>query len=272
MKQFFIGWQYVLPQHLLSRLLGRLANCRCRWLKNRLIYYFITYFKVDLSYSAIEDYRQFATFNDFFTRSLKAGIRPVGEGVVSPVDGRLSALGQIEGNQIFQAKGHHYSLSALLGGDTDLAQQFSGGSFLTAYLAPRDYHWFHLPVSGRLLSVHYIPGRLFSVNPATVASVDGLFARNERVVFLFESEYGLFALIAVGAMVVGNIGMVGRGLINSPEQTAMLWDVASENRCFNKGDKLGYFQLGSTVIVLFQKDQVSWQGDLSELKVGQRIA
>ncbi len=275
MKQSSIKWQYVLPQRLLSRFLGSLANCRIAWFKNRLISYFIRYFKVDLQEAVTQDYRQFPDFNSFFTRPLQHDARPIGQGLVSPVDGIVSAVGTIAQEQIFQAKNHDYSLSALLA-NAPLVKHFINGDFLTAYLAPRDYHRIHMPLSGRLLSMRYLPGRLFSVNENTTAQVDGLFARNERVVCHFESEQGDFVLVAVGAMVVASIVMNWHGVVNGEKKPQLrYWDYRGQSIYFNKGDEIGHFKLGSTVILLFQAGRFIWHCDLtskSRLQMGQSVA
>lgn len=275
MKKLSIWWQYCLPQHFLSRLVGALANCRCRFIKSPLITLFIRYFQVNLSESVIEDYHQFANFNDFFTRKLKANARPIQTGIISPVDGSVSALGRIAQDQILQAKGHLYSVADLLGDDQTLANQFYNGLFLTAYLAPKDYHRIHIPLSARLLSMRYVPGHLFSVSEKTVTHVDGLFAKNERVIFTFESERGLFALVAVGALIVGSIVTVWHGVVNTRRQKITHWDYADKVIRFNKGEEIGYFKLGSTVILLFEQNQRDWCSRLqagSTLRVGQPIA
>lgn len=274
MKKSSIWWQYALPKQLLSRLAGALANCRYRFIKNPLIALFIRYFQVDLREAVIEDYHQFVTFNDFFTRKLKVNARPIKSGVVSPVDGSVSALGRIAQDQILQAKGHSYSAAALLGGDSVLAKKFINGSFLTAYLAPKDYHRIHMPLSARLLCMRYVPGCLFSVNEKTVTNLDNLFAKNERVISIFESERGLFALVAVGALIVGNIVTTWHGVINRCGQKITHWDYTDKVIHFNKGEEIGYFKLGSTVILLFQQNQLDWCSSLrvgSMLRVGQSI-
>mgnify|MGYP003124183137 FL=1 len=194
--------QYPLPQHALSRLTGKFAQCDNPWVKDTLIKAFIKRFKVDMSQALEPDPTAYATFNDFFTRALKADARPLGEGLLSPADGTLSQFGRLTtAGKLVQAKGHTFSVQTLLGGDKALADEFLNGSFATVYLSPSDYHRVHMPVTGTLREMIYVPGRLFSVNQATANYVPGLFARNERLVCIFDTEHGPMAMVLVGAMI-----------------------------------------------------------------------
>jgi len=212
-----------------------------------------------MAQAAEPDIAQYATFNDFFTRALKPGARPIADaGLVSPVDGAVSQCGAIDGDQIFQAKGHWYSTTALVGGDAALAAQFIDGSFATIYLSPKDYHRIHMPCSGRLRRMLHVPGDLFSVNPATARSVAGLFARNERVVCLFDGEHGPFVLVLVGATIVGSMATVWHGVVNPRRPgTVRDWDYSERNITLAKGDEMGRFLLGSTVVLLFPAGQAT---------------
>lgn len=280
-QRLFIFMQYILPHHTLSRLIGRLAECEAPWFKNRLIAWFIKRYHVDMSEALVEDPRAYRHFNDFFTRELKDGIRPIDDSekaVVSPADGAISQLGSIEHGRIFQAKGHSFSLQELLGGDNERAAPFMGGSFSTVYLSPKDYHRVHMPLTGILREMVYIPGRLFSVNQTTAENVPELFARNERVACIFDTEQGPMAVVLVGAMVVASIETVWAGLITPPLRALRSYDYSQTARqpiTLEKGAELGRFKLGSTAIVLFGPNHVTWSTELqaeSAVKVGQRLA
>ena len=280
-QRLFIFMQYILPHHTLSRLIGRLAECEAPWFKNRLIAWFIKRYQVDMSEALLEDPSAYRHFNDFFTRELKDGIRPIDDSekaVVSPADGAISQLGSIEHGRIFQAKGHSFSLQELLGGDNERAAPFMGGSFSTVYLSPKDYHRVHMPLTGILREMVYIPGRLFSVNQTTAENVPELFARNERVACIFDTEQGPMAVVLVGAMVVASIETVWAGLITPPLRALRSYDYSQAARqpiTLEKGAELGRFKLGSTAIVLFGPYHVTWSTELqadSAVKVGQRLA
>lgn len=279
MKQSSVGWQYIFPKRLLSHFAGRMANWRCARFKNWAIAAFCHRYGVSLSESEIERIDQFENFTDFFIRKLKPSARPIAQSpnaIIAPVDGVVSEIGNLKQQKILQAKGKYYSLQSLLGGDKALADLFCDGNFMTAYLAPKDYHRIHMPCDGRLMMMRYIPGKLFSVNEASVANIDKLFARNERVVCLFDSEQGPFLVIAVGAMVVGSITTVWHGIVNGGHRANMrTWDYQSQQIQLKKADELGYFQLGSTVIVLFPKHRITWDSAYhagATLKLGQCIA
>lgn len=273
--------QYPLPHHALSRIMLRLTRSQSRWWKNALIQWFHGHFKVDMSQAAESDPLAFASFNEFFTRSLRPDARPLpesGDAIISPVDGKISEIGKIHAQQIFQAKGHEYPLAALLGGDESRGRAFRDGSFATLYLSPRDYHRIHMPFSGQLRESVYVPGRLFSVAPCTVRSVPGLFARNERVIALFDTGIGPMAVILVGALFVGCIETVWEGVVTPPHGhwvRARRYGAAG-NRTVSlaRGEEMGRFNMGSTVILLFGPDAMDWQNGLdadSVLQMGQPI-
>ncbi|SDG57636.1 phosphatidylserine decarboxylase [Pseudomonas benzenivorans] len=281
MKQrLFILSQYLLPHHLLSRLIGYAAECRAGWFKNRLISWFIKQYRVDLSEAQVEDPSAFEHFNAFFTRALKDTARPLDEtpgAILSPADGAVSQLGPIEHGRVFQAKGHGFSVVELLGGDSQRANPFMGGDFATIYLSPKDYHRVHMPLAGTLREMVYVPGRLFSVNQTTAENVPELFARNERVVCLFDTERGPMAVVLVGAMIVASIETVWAGLVTPPKRalkTVRYDQAARAPITLDKGAELGRFKLGSTAIVLFGPGQVRWAEGLgagSQVQMGQRL-
>lgn len=280
-QRLFIFCQYVLPHHTLSRLLGRLAECQAPWFKNRLIAWFIKRYQVNMSEALREEPTAYQHFNDFFTRALKADARPLDQSahaVLSPADGAISQLGAIEHGRIFQAKGHSFSLLELLGGDAQHAAPFMGGSFATVYLSPKDYHRVHMPLTGTLREMIYIPGRLFSVNQTTAENVPELFARNERVACIFDTERGPMAIVLVGAMIVASIETVWAGMITPPLRQLRRFDYTDSSRqaiTLEKGAEMGRFKLGSTAILLFADNHVSWEQALSEgspVQMGQRIA
>lgn len=254
--RLFVLSQYVLPKQALTALAGKLANIRGGGMTTSFIQWFAGKYGVNMAEAANPDLAAYATFNDFFTRPLKAGARPMAQtALVSPVDGAVSQLGAIKHDQIFQAKGHSYSTRALVGGDADLASQFEDGSFATIYLSPKDYHRIHMPCDGRLMRMIYVPGDLFSVNPATARGVPGLFARNERVVCVFETATGPFVLTLVGATIVGSMATVWHGVVNPPRTRQVReWRYEDQNIVLKKGDEMGRFLLGSTVVLLFPKE------------------
>lgn len=253
--------QYPLPHHLISRLVGHLAECRTPWLKNLMIEQFIRLFNVDMSQAREPDPRTYDCFNAFFTRAMRDDARPIGEGLVSPTDGFLSQSGRIEHGTLIQAKGQAYSLTALLGGDNRRAAPFRQGSFATIYLSPRDYHRVHMPLSGTLREMTYVPGRLFSVNLATAAHVPGLFARNERLVCIFDTDHGPMAMVLVGAMIVAAIETVWAGQV-TPLSGQVQTTRFDEPITLAKGAEMGRFKLGSTVIMCFTKP-VDFRQDLA---------
>jgi phosphatidylserine decarboxylase len=276
-QKLFVALQYVLPQHLLSRAVGCLAETEIPAVKNFLIEKFIRQFRVNMNEAEQQDYKQYRNFNDFFTRALVDGARPVcADGIACPADGAISQLGTIEHGRIFQAKGQHYTTWELLGGDRDLARQFEGGSFATVYLSPRDYHRVHMPVAGKLLRSIYVPGELFSVNNTTAENVPRLFARNERLVAIFDTEFGEMALVLVGAMIVAGIETVWAGQVAPRRKTVEVTHYSEVPAAvsLDKGAEMGRFKLGSTAIVLFRKDSgIQWQAQSGEaVRMGQLLA
>lgn len=256
--------QYLVPQHLLSRLTGLLARCRWRWFKNWGIRRLIRVHHVNLSEAVSSHLEDYPCFNSFFTRKLQPALRPIANEpdlIACPVDGRISQIGLIHDTTLIQAKKFDYSLSSLLAGDEEWAEKFRGGVFATLYLAPGDYHRVHMPCDGHLRKTLYVPGRLFSVNPLTVSHVPRLFARNERLVCLFDSAAGPMAVILVGAMLVGQMQMVWS---ETPEKARTLSIHHPSGITLRKGEELGHFLMGSTVIVLFGKERVRWDTQLAE--------
>lgn len=275
---FEILRQYILPQHFLSRLAGLVSNCRKTWFKNWLITDFIRRYKVDMSCALEPDPHKYENFNDFFTRALKPSARPIAQeptAIVSPVDGCISQLGNISTGKILQAKGFNYDVEQLLGGSSQRAAPFSNGKFMTVYLAPKDYHRVHMPLAGQLQEMVYVPGRLFSVNPLTASHVPNLFARNERVVAIFETSAGPMAIILVGAMLVASVSTVWDGMIApSVNKEIHVKQYRSPVISLDRGAEMGHFQLGSTVIVLFGPKQMTWNENLSpeqSVMLGQMI-
>jgi phosphatidylserine decarboxylase len=267
MKILFILAQYLVPQHLLSRLVGKIADCEWPWLKNAFIDWFIKRYNVNMSEAADPEPRNYKNFNAFFTRALQAGARPIHDNenaVVLPADGSISQIGTIKNDRVFQAKGQDYSLLELIGGDQKLAAQFENGSFATVYLSPKDYHRVHMPLTGALKSMTYIPGDLFSVNETTANNVPNLFARNERAVCIFETEAGPMAVILVGAMIVAGIETVWAGQIAPLKRQVMTTEYLRDRRpiVLEKGEEMGRFKLGSTAIVLFGKEAIDWNEEL----------
>jgi phosphatidylserine decarboxylase len=266
-KQTFIILQKIAPQHLISRCVGFLAQCTLPLIKNQFITWFIAKYNVDMSIAKVQDPTQFPHFNAFFTRELKNGARPIDSNsdLVFPADGAISQLGDIDKENIFQAKGRQFSLSAILGGDQRLAKKFENGRYATIYLSPRDYHRVHMPITGKLLETIYIPGDLYSVNQTTAENIDELFARNERLVVIFETAVGPMAMILVGAMIVagietpwaGQICPTGKALQRNYYCPAQQQDIIIE-----KGLEMGRFKLGSTVVLLFAEDAIKWKDHL----------
>ena len=248
--------QYLLPKQALTTLAGRLADTEAGSLTTSVIRWFVQRYGVDLSEAVDSNPVSYRSFNEFFTRPLRAGARPLADAdFICPVDGAISQFGGIEQDQIFQAKGHQYSTTALVGGDGELASRFADGAFATLYLSPRDYHRIHMPVDGRLRRMIHVPGELFSVNPATARGVPGLFARNERVVCVFDAEFGSFVLTLVGATIVGSMATVWHGTVNPPRGGQIReWLYDDRQVLLKKGEEMGRFLLGSTVVMLFPRD------------------
>ncbi len=264
-EQLFSTLQYLIPQRALSRAAGWLAETRISWIKDPFTRWFVDRYQVDMSLAAESDPCAYACFNDFFTRALKPDVRPIdtdAASIVSPADGAISQLGDITNGRVFQAKGQDYSLVELLGGNEALAAPFMGGKFATVYLSPKDYHRVHMPFTGTLKTMVHVPGDLFSVNTATANQVPRLFARNERVVAIFDTELGPMAVVLVGAMIVASIETVWAGQV-----TPQLNDIVTTHYgqathvTLNKGDEMGRFKLGSTAIVVFGPNVMEWDAD-----------
>lgn len=273
--------QYLLPKQLLTQLAGKLAGAELGGLTTALIRRFIARYNVNMAEAANPDPASYKSFNEFFTRPLRDGVRlPANADFLCPVDGAISQFGTIERDQIFQAKGHSYSTTALLGGDRELAAPFENGSFATIYLSPRDYHRIHMPCDGRLSRMIHVPGALFSVNPTTARGVPGLFARNERVVCLFDTAAGPFALVLVGATIVGSMATTWHGVVNPPRPGVVReWRYDGENSVLlKKNDEMGRFLLGSTVVLLWPKNTLEFDPSWAPAKavrlgeaLGQRL-
>ncbi|WP_428614732.1 archaetidylserine decarboxylase [Pseudoalteromonas sp.] len=268
LDKFKIAMQYAMPKHFISRLVGKLAAAKAGGLTTALIKLFIKQYKIDMSEAKYPDPAHYKTFNEFFTRPLKEGIRPLAEEsdiIAHPVDGAISQLGDVVDGQIIQAKGHDYSLQALLGGKEEDTAPFLGGKFATIYLAPKDYHRIHMPVDGTLSKMIYVPGDLFSVNPLTAQNVPNLFARNERVVAIFETEIGPLAMVLVGATIVASIETIWAGTVTPPAgKDVFSWNYPTEGDnaiTLKKGEEMGRFKLGSTVILAWGANQAEFLSD-----------
>lgn len=269
--------QYLLPQHLLSRGVGWLANTRIGFIKRPLIRMFAKQYKVNMSEAQQPNLDSYANFNEFFTRPLNEDARPLaGSGLLSPADGAISQLGTINDDRVFQAKGHDFSLTELLGGNFERAQPFRDGSFATIYLSPRDYHRVHMPLSGKLTEMIYVPGKLFSVNSVTARNVPSLFARNERLVCIFATNHGPMAVVLVGAMIVAAIETPWAGQVaprNMRYVTSQSYQ--GDEVSLARGEEMGRFKLGSTAIVIMPKDTVAWSGNFKEgtpIQMGEQLA
>lgn len=270
-NQLKIISQYLLPKYLLTKLAGKLAEAKMGKFTTFLITQFIKKFNINMQEAKYSDPAHFATFNDFFTRELKDGLRPVVEGaenLSTPVDGCISQQGDIKEGRIFQAKGHDFSLRELLGGVDAIAAPFEDGIFSTIYLAPKDYHRIHMPITGKLDKMIFIPGDLFSVNPLTAQNVPNLFARNERAVAIFTTELGPMAMVLVGATIVGSIETVWAGTLKPQKNNEIqYWDYQDQNIVLEKGAEMGRFKLGSTIVALFPKDTIEFSEALSPMSV-----
>lgn len=257
--------QYVLPHHALSGLMSHLTHCTNPIWKNAFIKTVIRLYGVDMEEARHPDLEHYESFNAFFTRELKEDVRPIASGpraIACPADGVVSQAGCIEHGRIFQAKGHHYSTVELLGGDEQRASAFENGRFATIYLSPKDYHRLHMPLAGKLTQMVHVPGRLFSVNDTTVGAVPNLFARNERVVCIFETQAGPMALILVGAIFVSSVETVWHGVVTPPTiSQPRCWGYGADAPVLGKGEEMGRFNMGSTIIVLFGENSVDWQND-----------
>ncbi|MBT0963883.1 archaetidylserine decarboxylase [Denitromonas iodatirespirans] len=268
--------QYLLPKRALTALAGKLAGLRGGRLTTGVIRWFIGRYEVNMDEAAEPDPAAYPTFNDFFTRALREDARTLADAdFICPVDGAISQFGPIRGDQVFQAKGHHYTCTDLLGGDRQLAAHFEHGQFATLYLSPRDYHRIHMPCDGRLTEMIYVPGALFSVNPTTARGVPGLFARNERVVCVFASDAGPFVMVLVGATIVGSMATVWHGVVNPPRRAEITkWRYDDGAIMLRQGEEMGRFLLGSTVVMLFPKPMMAFHpawAPASSVRLGERM-
>lgn len=275
--RLFIFLQYLLPQHLLSRAAGCLADCTWTWVKNPFITWFVKRYQVDMRQAVEPDPTAYACFNDFFTRALTPDARPLDtepDSVLSPADGVISQLGAIEHGRIFQAKGQSYSVQELVGGNMEHAELFQGGQFATVYLSPRDYHRVHMPLGGTLREMIYVPGDLFSVNRITAENVPRLFSRNERVVCIFDTPAGPMGLVLVGAMIVASVETVWAGLVAPHRRQISTRNYNEVAPRLERGAEMGRFKLGSTVIVLFGPGKADWDNGLGAgdfVQMGQKL-
>ena len=279
--KFAVLLQYLWPKQAITSLAGKLAHLEGGNTTTAVIEWFIKRYNVNMAEAANPDTTSYKTFNAFFTRPLRADARPYAQvDFICPVDGAISQFGNIEKDQIFQAKGHRYSTTALVGGDGNLAAKFENGHFACLYLSPKDYHRIHMPCEGTLKGMTYVPGALFSVNPTTAQGVPGLFARNERVVCEFASEeHGNFVMVLVGATIVGSMATVWHeakdGIVNPPRtRNTRTWTYANKKITLKQGEEMGRFLLGSTVVMLFEKDTIKfnpdWQPEAT-IKLGEEM-
>ena len=269
--------QYLMPKQALTTLAGKFASAQLGSLTTSVIRRFVARYNVNMAEAANPDITSYASFNDFFTRGLKPNARPLAAAdLICPVDGAISQFGPIAKDQIFQAKGHSYSTTALVGGDASAAARFDNGHFATLYLSPRDYHRFHMPCAGELTRMVHVPGDLFSVNPTTARGVPGLFARNERVVCFFESAHGPFVLVLVGATIVGSMATVWHGQVNPPRTgTLRQWDYVKGQISLQQGEEMGRFLLGSTVVMLFPQGPLQFNpqwAPMRAIQLGESMA
>lgn len=269
--------QYLIPKQAITALAGKLASAKAGKLTTAVIRWFVKRYQVNMAEAAEPNIEAYESFNEFFTRPLKKGARRITKAdFICPVDGAISQFGDIKADQIFQAKGHQYSTLAMLAGDKALAANFQNGSFATLYLSPKDYHRIHMPCDGKLKSMTYVPGDLFSVNPTTAQGVPGLFARNERVICEFDSAQGTFVLILVGATIVGSMATVWHGVVNPPRVGRITtWTYENQSITFKQGEEMGRFLLGSTVVMLFPQDTVKFNSKWTPTKpiqLGEKMA
>lgn len=276
--RLFIALQHVLPQHFLSRMMWKLTRCEYKWLLKLTLPLFIRLFKVNMEEAKNSNWESYTSFNNFFTRQLKDDAREIcsdDKSIASPVDGAVSQVGKINHDLIFQAKGHAYSLTQLLGDREDLGEIFKDGKFNTLYLSPKDYHRIHMPLDGTLKEMIHVPGELYSVSPVTVENVPALFARNERVICLFDTPAGPMAMVLVGAIFVASIETVWHGEVTPPRGKEIRnWKYDEETISYAKGQEMGRFNMGSTVILLYANDKMNWENELKaedKVQLGQVI-
>lgn len=269
--------QYLIPKQAITALAGKLASAKAGKLTTAVIRWFVKRYQVNMAEAAEPNIEAYKSFNEFFTRPLKKGARRITKAdFICPVDGAISQFGDIKADQIFQAKGHQYSTLAMLAGDKALAASFQNGSFATLYLSPKDYHRIHMPCDGKLKSMTYVPGDLFSVNPTTAQGVPGLFARNERVICEFDSAHGTFVLILVGATIVGSMATVWHGVVNPPRVGRITtWTYENQSITFKQGEEMGRFLLGSTVVMLFPQNTLKFNSKwmpTKPIQLGEKMA
>lgn len=278
--RWFAALQYILPKRALSRLIYAVARSEVRWIRNAFLRIFLKVYRLNMAEAVESDPFAYRSFNEFFTRALRPGVRPIApepDAIVSPVDGTVSQCGEIEGDLLIQAKGRHYSLQELLAGDAEAVATYSGGRFACIYLAPYNYHRIHMPYGGTARDNTYVPGELFSVNAATARAVPRVFGRNERLICDFTTPLGRMAVILVGALFVGSIETVHCGEVNPPprRRKASTRLATGVGRHFAKGEELGRFNMGSTVILLFERNRIAWDSTLlseSTVQLGRPIA
>ena len=276
-SQLKVLTQYIIPKQAITALAGKLAQAEAGKLTTAVICWFVKRYQVNMAEADQSDITDYKSFNEFFTRPLRAGARPLAKAeFVCPVDGAISQFGDIKADQIFQAKGHQYSTLAMVAGDTKLAKQFENGHFTTLYLSPKDYHRIHMPCAATLKSMTYVPGDLFSVNPLTAQNVPGLFARNERVICEFDSIHGTFVLILVGATIVGSMATTWHGVVNPPRVGRVTtWTYEDQTIEFKQGEEMGRFLIGSTVVMLFPKDTLKFNSNwkpTKSIQLGEKMA
>ena len=269
--------QYFYPKRLLTAYAGFMARNEWGWYTTRLIRNFIRDYDVDMNEAVQPDPAAYKSFNEFFTRALKPAMRPIAlADLICPVDGAISQFGTITGDRLFQAKGHEYTARALLGGDPTIANPFVDGSFATLYLSPKDYHRIHMPCDGRLTRMIHVPGDLFSVNPVTARGVPGLWARNERVVCMFEGPRGPWSLVLVGATIVGSMQTVWHGVVNAKRPGKIReWRYDNQDIVLKQGEEMGRFLLGSTVIMTFPKGDLRFNpawAPAKSVRLGEQMA
>lgn len=269
--------QYLLPQHCLSRLAAKIANCRVRLIKNFIITQYCKFYRIDMTDTLESNPTAYPTFNEFFTRTLKPGARPItnnSKDIISPVDGKIWQIGMVNDNLLITAKGKHFTLAQLLGDNAD-ALRCQNAHFTILYLAPSNYHRVHMPTQGKLRSMRYIPGKLFSVNPKIINSIPGVFARNERIVLTFDTAAGVMIMVLVGAIIVGSIETKWAGTVMpNKHQHIVNWDYTKQTINFELGSEIASFKLGSTVILLFPEKTIQWDQTQQKdhpIQMGQRL-
>jgi len=269
--------QYLLPQRIISRLVARAADCQIRIIKNFIINQYCKFYNIDMTDMLEPNPLNYPTFNEFFTRELKSGARPIcndNKIIVSPVDGKIEQIGQVNNNLLISAKNKNFTLEKLFADSKDAAL-FCNANFAVLYLAPSDYHRVHMPIHGKLRAMRYVPGRLFSVNPNVTSYIPDIFARNERIIITFDTVFGIMAMILVGAMIVGSIETAWEGTVMPNGQSSIInWDYTKRDIVFDRGQEIGKFRLGSTVILLFPEKTMNWNNMLQKdmlIKMGQSL-